>query len=433
MLFWVSIAVLTLLTAALVVWPLVSKKDPFAPDAGDEQRRLAVFRDRKREIELERQAGRLSDDEAAQAQADLLEQLAADLPQAPAAEPSRTARAPRRRAWPVGIAVFVLVPLISFGVYRQVGSPQLASSDPLAAGQVHRQEIEAMIAQIEQRTRETPDDGEAWAMLGEARRMQGRHPEAVAAYEKATQRLPDDARLLAAYAESAALAAGGDFSGRPVELLERALRADPAEPRALALMGAAQYRLGHLDRARDFLRQLERLLAPGSEEAADIAEALQRIEAEIAQAGGAPATSGGGTPPPSTAQADPRRGTAPPAREAVPGAELRGVVTLDPALGSQPAAQGTLFVIARESGASRVPIAVVRMPGATFPASFSLDASNTMDSSRSLSSVESLEIEARLSRSGDAARRPGDLYGRIAGVRPGQHDLRIVIDGVVAP
>src|SRR5690606_35577892 len=106
-------------------------------------------------------------------------------------------------------------------------------------GPIDAAQIDAMIERIEQRTREHPEDGEAWAMLAEARKMQGRHDEAVVAFAQAVERLPDDARLLTDYAESAALRAGGEFAGQPVELLERALAVDLREPKAIALMGAA--------------------------------------------------------------------------------------------------------------------------------------------------------------------------------------------------
>ncbi|KAA0210224.1 MAG: c-type cytochrome biogenesis protein CcmI, partial [Proteobacteria bacterium] len=83
MLLWVSIAVATLVATAAIVWPLLSSRPPVQADARDEdRRRLAVFRDRRNEIERERAAGRLSDADAEQAQADLLRQVAEDLPDA---------------------------------------------------------------------------------------------------------------------------------------------------------------------------------------------------------------------------------------------------------------------------------------------------------------------------------------------------------------
>ncbi|MDT3677716.1 MAG: c-type cytochrome biogenesis protein CcmI [Burkholderiaceae bacterium] len=426
---WISIAIVTVLATALVVWPLVSTRRPVANARRDDERRLAVFRDRRREIDRERDAGRLTVAEAEQAHADLVRQLAEDLPEvteaaasanAPGASsvtvaaPAAAASSPRA-AWAAALFVAVLVPIVALGVYRQVGAPHLASIDPNAApGPVDAAQIETMIERIEQRTREQPDDAEAWAMLAEARKMQGRHDEAVAAFAKAVERLPNDARLLTDYAESAALRAGGDFAGQPVELLERALAIDPNEPKAVALMGAAQYRLGNLPRARSYLQQLETFLAPGSEEATQIASILKRIDDEI---GAASPTDGAVARSP-----------------AAPGAaaSLAGTVAVDPSLAEQAAQGGTLFVIARASGGPSVPIAVVRLTASAFPVSFTLDDNNAMDPSRRLSGVESLELEARLSRSGQAMREPGDLFGRIENVRPGADGLRIVLDQVVS-
>ncbi|MCD6679593.1 MAG: c-type cytochrome biogenesis protein CcmI [Burkholderiaceae bacterium] len=426
---WISIAIVTVLATALVVWPLVSTRRPVANARRDDERRLAVFRDRRREIERERDAGRLTAAEAEQAHADLVRQLAEDLPEATEADASADASsstsgtaaalaAPSsspRAAWVAALFVALLVPLVALGVYRQVGAPHLASVDPNAApGPVDAAQVEAMIDRIEQRTREQPDDAEAWAMLAEARKMQGRHDEAVAAFAKAIERLPNDARLLTDYAESAALRAGGDFAGQPVELLERALAIDPNEPKAVALMGAAQYRLGNLPRARSYLQQLQTFLAPGSEEATQIAGILKRIDGEIGATSPADGT---------VAQAPTAQGAA---------VSLAGTVAVDPSLAEQAARGGTLFVIARASGGPPVPIAVARLPAPTFPVSFTLDDSNAMDPSRRLSGVASLEIEARLSRSGQAMREPGDLFGRVENVRPGADDLRIVLDQVVS-
>lgn len=429
---WISIAIVTLVATALVVWPILSTRRPQSDPRHDDERRLAVFRDRKQEIDRERDAGRLTAAEAEQAQADLVRQLADDFPAAQAATLSpgaSYASGSRRGAWLVALAVAVLVPLVAFGVYRQVGAPHLAAVDGTGRDtQVGPEQIEAMIAQIEQRTREQPQDGEAWAMLAEARKMQGRHDEAVPAFEKALERIPDDPRLLTDFAESVALLAGGDFAGRPLQLLERALQIDPDEPKAVALMGAAQYRLGNLPRARSYLQQLAGFLAPGSDEARQIAGILERIDGEIAQAGQ------GMAPPVAGSGATGTRDGAPGAARAPDGsapAPIAGTARIDPSLAAQAADGGTLFVIARDPAGPPAPIAVLRVPDASFPATFSLDDSNAMDPARRLSSAGSLEIEARLSRSGQAMRAPGDLYGRVSGVRPGQRELEIVIDRVV--
>ena len=427
MLLWVSIAVATVVATAVIVWPLLSARSPLQADArDDERRRVAVFRDRKHEIEREHAAGRLSDAEAEQAQADLLRQVAEDLPDAAAAGGADEGdAAPRRAPTLVALALAVLVPIIAVGVYQRVGAPDLAGIDLRADHRpVDAAEVEKLIGSIEQRTREKPDDGEAWAMLAEARRMQGRHADAVTAFEQAVRLLPPDARLLADFAESAALLAGGDFSGRPVSLLEQALAANPDEPKAIALMGAAQYRLGNLEGARGYLKKLHDGLPAGSDEAVQIGQALARIDAEIAQRGA--------TTPPVRPSA-PAPGAA--SRDAKPAATstVTGTITVDEKLASQVRPGDTLYVIARQAGGPPIPVAVLREPDARLPMQFSIGDANAMDPSRPLSSAGALVLEARLSRSGNAMRQPGDLYGQRADVAPGQRDVSIVIDRVVAP
>jgi len=457
MLLWVSIAVATLVATAAIVWPLLSSRPPVQADARDEdRRRLAVFRDRRNEIERERAAGRLSDADAEQAQADLLRQVAEDLPDAGTAtqgtppgraaaagargtaagsdaSPRSAAAAPGRAATLVALALALLVPLIAVGVYHRVGAPELASLD-LRAGHppVDAGDVEALVAGIEQRTRERPDDGEAWAMLAEARRMQGRHAEAVAAFEQAARLLPADARLLADYAESLAVLAKGDFSGRPTELLERALAADPDEAKAIALMGAAQYRLGNLEAARGYLKKLLDSLPAGSDDAAQIGQVLARVDSELAQGG---ARSSAGTPaaPSAGSSAAPAAAGEAQAPGATATSSVTGTVSIDAGLADRVRAGDTLYVIARQAGGPPIPIAAVRETNARLPMKFTIGDADAMDPSRRLSSAESLVLEARLSRSGNAMRQPGDLYGQLAGVAPGQHDVAIVIDRVVTP
>src|SRR5690606_27234482 len=105
--------------------------------------RLAVFRDRRDEIGRERVAGRLTDAEAEQAIADLLVQMAEELPPEALAQadaqPARTSRSPEagqkspaprqtraRLAFTTGLTLAILVPVVALGVYRSVGSPEIA-------------------------------------------------------------------------------------------------------------------------------------------------------------------------------------------------------------------------------------------------------------------------------------------------------------------
>ncbi|MBN9428120.1 MAG: c-type cytochrome biogenesis protein CcmI, partial [Burkholderiales bacterium] len=413
MLFWVSLAVLTIFGRAAQAKP------------GDDEQRLAVFRDRKREITAEQQSGRLSDEEAERALNDLARQLSEELPTAlrsataPAASAAPTAStaaaaAPssppsRRGILATALVVAVVVPLAALMVYGQLGAPQLTDPATLAAQPgADTAQIDVLAAEIERRVQTHPDEGEAWAMLAEARKLQNRLEEAARAFEEARKRLPPNARLLTDYAETLVMAAGGDFSGRPVELLEEALRVDADEPKAIALMGAAQYRLGNLERAHGYLKRLYDGLAPDSPEAQQIGAVLARVSAELAQRGTTPAEAAapslGAAAPGPIASAPAAPGAAASASSATDerhaAAQVGGTIRIADALAAQVPAGATLFIVAREVDGPRIPVAVARIGGPTLPYAFTLGDQQAMDPARLLSRAGSLTIEARLSASG---------------------------------
>ena len=85
-----------------------------------------------------------------------------------------------------------------------------------------------MVDKLAQRLQSRPDDAEGWAMLGRSYRVLGRNEEAAQAYAKAEKLVANDSRLLVDYAESLALAHGGNLQGKPAQLVARALELDPA-------------------------------------------------------------------------------------------------------------------------------------------------------------------------------------------------------------
>ncbi|HRO57983.1 MAG TPA: c-type cytochrome biogenesis protein CcmI [Burkholderiaceae bacterium] len=445
MLLWASFSLLTLVVTAALVWPLLARR--VAPVEDTElERRLAVFRDRRDEIGRERAAGRLSAAEAEQAREDLLRQMAEELPpealsgiDRPAHAP--TGRRPSRAPLFAGLAVAIALPVLAIGVYRGVGSPELAIAQlegrQFVADSPHAQ-FDALLAEIENRLRANPKDGEAWAVLAQTYKIVGNHGAAIEAFEQAVELLPEDARLLAEFAESTALAAGGDFSGRATALLERALAADPNDQKSVALMGAARYRAGDLPQAHRYLSQLLASLPPESGEAGQIRAIVEQIAAELGASGKQPEAASPGPSSPSVAAAP--SPVAPAASAAVPGTSaaasqpaLRGTVSVASKLAGRLPANATLFVIARAAQGPRVPVAVLRVPAARLPVDFELDDENAMDPSRPLSSVGAIAIEARLSVSGDAIRKPGDLYGEPVSVEQGSDGIAILIDRNVEP
>ena len=112
--------------------------------------------------------------------------------------------------------------------------------------------------------------------------------------------------------------------------------------------------------------------------------------------------------------------TAAPAGAAVPAAAARVVGTVDLAaqLAGRAPQNATLFVYAKQTGVAGPPLAVLRTRPDRWPVQFVLDDSLAMVPGRNLSGARSVEIEARLSVSGNAMPQRGDLAGTVVGVDP---------------
>ena len=94
----------------------------------------------------------------------------------------------------------------------------------------------------------------------------------------------------------------------------------------------------------------------------------------------------------------------------VPGdAAISGTVTVDSSLAAEVGRGATLFVYAKAVDSPGPPLAVMRVTAEKWPVAFRLDDAMAMIPSRRLSQFVKVVVEARISRTGQAAPAPGDL------------------------
>ena len=437
--FWIALGALTCAATASLVLPLLlgGRSRASAPAPSDEARRVAVYRDRRAEIEAEREAGRLTEDEARRATDELIEDAARQIPtQEPARDPDRAGRG---RAIAIAVVSAIAIPLVSVLVYASLGTPSVVGLDTASMREeLSPQALRKAIDELRAAVRETPQDAQAWETLGQAEQLAGDHARSAEAFGRAVALSPGNARLLADYAEAQMMAQGGDFSGKPLELLEQALAIDPADTKSIAMMGAAQYRLGNRAKALQYMRELASSMQPGSHEAQRLAEFISSIEAEIAAGAGAgsPVAPGAGSGPQAragagNAPAQPAKGPDAPAQPAAApsgASAIVGSITIDDALRAQARPGATLFVVARGTDGSRVPLAALRLGVGSWPVPFEIGDAQAMDASRTISAAKGVIIEARVSQSGAAGRQSGDLFGVTPALRPGTRDVVVRID-----
>lgn len=280
------------------------------------------------------------------------------------------------------------------------------------APEVSREQILAMTEKLSSRLKDTPDDVEGWRMLGRAQMALEQPVLAVQAYQRVVQLLPRDAGALADYADALAVRNGRELKGEPTQLIEQALKLDPAHMKSLILAGTAAYNRG------DFAKAVVYWDRAGRIGPADNPMAAQ------ARAAAAEAREAGKLPP------QPAATTA--AGAAGASGSVSGSLSLAPALRSKVSPDDTVFIVARPSDGSRMPLAILRKQVRDLPLQFTLDDSQAMSPATRLSTAATVIVVARISKSGQASPQPGDLEGVTAPVAVGSTGLTVEISREVA-
>lgn len=314
----------------------------------------------------------------------------------------------------IGITIPVLAILLYFVRPSAPAIPQTQSQTQTQTAQAdkmapeHALIVEDMAARLEQ----NPGDGKGWYMLGNSYAVMGRYADAVIAYERALKLLPDDVQLLVDYADVMAVANDRNLRGKPLEMINKALKLDPKNVKALALTGTAAFQAGDYPGAVKYWEKLLKLLPPDSPFAKQMSSGVAEARAMIA-----------GKKEPSFGGAQDK------AQPAAGGAQISGVVTLSPALASKAAPADTVFLSAKAPG-SNAPVAVMRAQVKELPLKFTLDDSMAMMPESKLSDFKEVTLSAKVSKSGEAMSLPGDLKGEVAQVKVGAKDVRVVIDKI---
>jgi cytochrome c-type biogenesis protein CcmH len=292
--------------------------------------------------------------------------------------------------------------------WNRQAAPQAAAM-PVPEGVPHpgsEDGIDQRIAKLERKLKDAPNDVDGWVLLARTHGTQRHFAQSADALEHALVLAPGHPDLLADLADMLAMLADKSLSGRPSELIDQALRAEPAHRKALSLAATRASQQRRPSEAIGYWRQL-RATFPG--DAPDVAQ-IDAILADLGAAGPAPAA-----------------------------LAITGTATLAPALLARLRAQGLpetamLYVLARIPGGPPMPVAVLRVPARQLlsgAVAFRLDDSLAPMPTQTLSSQARVDVEARISLGGGAKRMPGDMAGGAAGITPGADGLHLSIDTVV--
>ena len=260
--FAIFATLLVIVAAAFILPPLWLGLRPSAGKADRKQANLAIFRDQLAELEREKSEGSLAESDFEQAKRELQRRLLEEVePDAAATTPGT--HGPSRK---LAVAILVLMPVLAVLGYGMLGNPNALDPTRIAAPpQMTQEQINDMVAKLAARMEANPDNMQGWLMLARSYKTMGRYAEAAEAYGKAEKVINDDPELLASYAETIAMATGNGLTGKPRQLVERALKIDPQHPHSLFLAGAAAMEAGDNKKGIAYWEALLPQVEPGSE------------------------------------------------------------------------------------------------------------------------------------------------------------------------
>ena len=304
MIFWILAGVLTALVVAVLLLPLMRRRELGAGRAAYDQ---TVYRDQLSELERERESGLLPEAEAEAAKREIERRLLMSDDAGAEAEGEDPEAMPAKRfgalVQRVGvILVVVLLPLGGMGLYLSLGSPGLPGL-PFAERQGDgAREAQMLVAQLERRLESDPQDAEGWLVLARVYERGGRYLDAAEAYRKIIALGRGGAEVQASLGEVLIAAAGGQVVREARLAFAEAIGLDPANPRARYYAGLAMAQDGRIAEALAVWRDLIADSPPD-------APWRPLVERQIANAAGAlgeppPAKSDGGSSPRGPTAAD---------------------------------------------------------------------------------------------------------------------------------
>ena len=260
-LFAIIATLLLVAVSAIIIPPLWFKRQESDQTAERKEANLIIFRDQLAELELERNEGTLAETDFEQAKSELQRRLLEEVEVN--TDSANASNAPTRK---IAVGIMILMPVLALAGYTLLGNPKaLDPSQREAPQQMTQEKILGMVAKLAAKVEANPDDLQGWLMLARSYKTLGRFDDAAAAYGKAEKLVNEDPDLLAAYAETLAIAGGKGLAGKPRELVEKALKLDPKHGHSLFLAGAAAMEAGDSKNGIAYWEALLLQVEPGSE------------------------------------------------------------------------------------------------------------------------------------------------------------------------
>jgi cytochrome c-type biogenesis protein CcmH len=405
---WLALGALLFIAFCFIFLPLSSffRKNKIEHSI-QKQQNINIFHDRLHELELEKNQGTLAEETFLTLKTELEKTLLQDAQDQEAMTIEQTTVSGSH--WSIAATLGLAVTIISLSMYFDIGrSDDLLISRAIADNQEVEQQrqagkkvppsMEQSVALLESKIAKDPSNKEKLFLLANSYSALGQFKKSAKVYEKmASMTQPDSmeyAGIKGALAQTLFQASGEKMTPEIQDNIKQALAIDPLEPSSLMLQGIEAFSTTQYKQAIEFWNK--------AKQKSGKMQISRFIEPAIKAAEGKLGVEGTTT-------------TAEITQQSTSAGSVTINLTLSDALKSTADGDLTIFVFARPVG-GRMPLAAERVKVKELPIQIVLDDTKAAMPTATISSVDKVEVTARISLSGQAMPQKGDMFTTIKGI-----------------
>jgi cytochrome c-type biogenesis protein CcmH len=252
MLFWILVAVLVAGVTLAITRPLTR---PSGASANAADADSAVYKDQLKEVAADAARGSLAAGEAEAARAEIARRLLRSTEANAKLSADEPGGGRHRFAKPVYVLTSIALPVASLALYLTYGAPGLPGQ-PLSeriATASDTMKPNDLVAKVEARLRDHPEDGTGWDVIAPVYYAMGRYVDAAAAYTNALRLVGESPRRLQGFANARIREENGIVPQDAKKALERILVIAPDSKEPQIWLALAKEQDGRLaDAAADY-------------------------------------------------------------------------------------------------------------------------------------------------------------------------------------
>jgi len=441
----VLFSVIALLAVGLVFVPVMNIKpadieNADADSADKKNQNTELFRDKKRELELDKEVGLISEGEYAECLKDLERSLLADIPEQTDGTSNNNLKKYQL------LLIILLIPLFSFSYYFFTSPYQSALSwielrnsfsesiEGIASGENTLQNelddvsmadfIRLMQADLQQKNPTGEQAAMGWYLLGVSYLKVKNFDSALYALKRADEAEPGKEEVIFSYAQALIFRNNGRHTQESASILSQLLKNNPDHQGALMLSGVTSYNGNDYAGAISAWQRLLDSRQKQWKKTGNVNDELKGQDVLLASIATAKKKLMESTDIITSDDKSNEKNNKP---------VLKINVQIDKNLQKKIRAGSSLFVFAKAFEGPGMPLAVVRNAAFKFPVSIQFDDSSAMTPKLKLSDFNKVVVTARVTHQGKAQLSSGDMEGvsSVIELEPGVMNVNVTINRLI--